>query len=86
MRLEDVDLASPESFVAGVPHEAFALLRREDPVHWHKEKDGPGFWAVTRHDDVVFVSKHPEIFSSTRGGTNIFDVPEADLGDHAHAC
>jgi cholest-4-en-3-one 26-monooxygenase len=79
MRLEDVDLANPESFVAGVPHEAFALLRREDPVHWHAEKDGPGFWAVTRHDDVVFVSKHPEIFSSARGGTNIFDVPEADM-------
>jgi cholest-4-en-3-one 26-monooxygenase len=79
MRLEDVDLANPESFVAGVPHEAFALLRREDPVHWHAEQDGPGFWAVTRHDDVVFVSKHPEIFSSARGGTNIFDVPEADM-------
>jgi cholest-4-en-3-one 26-monooxygenase len=79
MRLEDVDLADPESFVAGVPHESFALLRREDPVHWHKEKDGPGFWALTRHDDVVFVSKHPEIFSSARGGTNIFDVPEADM-------
>jgi cholest-4-en-3-one 26-monooxygenase len=80
MLLEDVDLASPESFVAGVPHESFALLRREDPVHWHKEpQGGPGFWAVTRHDDVVFVSKHPEIFSSARGGTNIFDVPEADM-------
>jgi cholest-4-en-3-one 26-monooxygenase len=79
MRLEDVDLASPESFVRGVPHEAFALLRREDPVYWHKEKDGPGFWALTRHDDVVFVSKHPELFSSARGGTNIFDVPEADM-------
>jgi cholest-4-en-3-one 26-monooxygenase len=79
MRLEDVDLADPESFVAGVPHESFALLRREDPVHWHKEKDGPGFWALTRHDDVVFVSKHPDLFSSARGGTNIFDVPEADM-------
>jgi cholest-4-en-3-one 26-monooxygenase len=79
MRLEDVDLANPDSFVSGVPHEAFALLRREDPVHWHKEKNGPGFWAVTRHDDAVFVSKHPDLFSSARGGTNIFDVPEADM-------
>jgi cholest-4-en-3-one 26-monooxygenase len=79
MRVEDVDLANPEHFVDGVPHESFALLRREDPVHWHKEQAGPGFWAITRHDDAVFVSKHPEIFSSARGGTNIFDVPEADL-------
>jgi cholest-4-en-3-one 26-monooxygenase len=79
MRLEDVDLASPETYEGGVPHAAFALLRREAPVHFHREKQGPGFWALTRHDDVVFVSKHPELFSSHRGGTNIFDVPPADL-------
>jgi cholest-4-en-3-one 26-monooxygenase len=79
MRLEDVDLADPDRFVDGVPHEAFALLRREAPVHRHPEKDGPGFWALTRHDDVVHVSKHPEVFSSSRGGTNIFDVPAPDL-------
>ena len=80
MRLEDIDLADPEFYVDGVPHEAFALLRKEAPVHWLPEPDGgPGFWAVTRHDDIVHVSKHPELFSSERGGTNIFDVPEADL-------
>jgi cholest-4-en-3-one 26-monooxygenase len=80
MRLEDVDLASPETFVDGVPHETFAFLRREAPVYFHKETDGgPGFWALTRHDDCTFVSKHPELFSSALGGTNIFDVPEADL-------
>jgi cholest-4-en-3-one 26-monooxygenase len=79
MRLEDVDLASPEAFESGVPHEAFALLRRQAPVHFHRERQGPGFWALTRYDDVVFVSKHPELFSSQRGGTNIFDVAPEDL-------
>jgi cholest-4-en-3-one 26-monooxygenase len=80
MRLEDIDLASPATFEGGVPHETFAFLRREAPVHFHRESDGgPGFWALTRHDDCTFVSKHPELFSSALGGTNIFDVPEADL-------
>ena len=25
---------------------------------------GPGYWALTRYEDVAFVSKHPELFSS----------------------
>jgi cholest-4-en-3-one 26-monooxygenase len=79
MRLEDIDLADPASYVDGVPHASFAKLRQESPVHWHPEREGPGFWALTRHDDIVYASKHPELFSSERGGTNIFDVPEADL-------
>jgi cholest-4-en-3-one 26-monooxygenase len=79
MRLDEIDLADPELYVEGVPHAAFAKLREESPVHWIPEREGPGFWALTRHDDIVHVSKHPETFSSERGGTNIFDVPEADL-------
>lgn len=79
MRLEDVDLTDPDRFVGGVPHEAFRVLRREAPVYWHREREGPGFWAVTRHDDVVHVSKRPDLFSSYQGGTNIFDVPAEDL-------
>jgi len=79
MRVEDVDLTDPDLFVAGVPHDAFRVLRREAPVYWHPEREGPGFWAVTRHDDVVHVSKRPDLFSSHRGGTNLFDVPAADL-------
>jgi len=79
MRLEDVDLTDPDRFAAGVPHDAFALLRREAPVYWHAERAGPGFWALTRHDDVVHVSKRPDLFSSHRGGTNLFDASPEDL-------
>jgi cholest-4-en-3-one 26-monooxygenase len=79
MRLANVDLWDPDRYLQGLPHEAFALLRREAPVFRHPEPDGPGFWAVTRHADVVHVSRNPEIFSSSAGGTNIFDVPEAEL-------
>ncbi|WP_142361289.1 hypothetical protein [Mycobacterium ostraviense] len=59
-----VDLASPDTFVKGVPHEALTLLRRTDPVHWQRMDTEPGFWAVLRHADVVQVARQPEIFSA----------------------
>ncbi|WP_067812444.1 cytochrome P450 [Actinomadura kijaniata] len=65
--LEVTDVIDPGVYEEiGVPHERFAWLREHDPVHWHPDpNDGvPGFWAVTRHEDVVHVSRHPELFSS----------------------
>ena len=36
---------------------------------WHAEPyDGPGFWALTRYEDVQRVNGDPEAFSSQRGG------------------
>ena len=73
LRPGDVDLSDPETFRAGVPHEYFSVLREQDPVHWQQEcalpafLPGPGYWALTRYEDVAFVSKHPEIFSSAVG-------------------
>jgi len=80
MTLADVDLCNPDNFVDGVPHHFFKLLRREAPVYRHPEPDGPGFWALTRYDDVVTVSMDSATFSSYRGGTNIPDLPEDSLG------
>lgn len=75
-----VDLASPDAFVDGVPHEALAVLRRTDPVHWQPMGGEPGFWAVLRHADVVEVARHPEIFSAAAGGIVVEDLPPATLG------
>lgn len=69
-----VDLADPDTFADGVPHEALAALRREDPVHWQPMRDEPGFWAVLRHADVVHVARNPETFSSHAGGITVEDV------------
>jgi len=63
-----VDLADPDAFADGAPHEALAVLRRTDPVHWQPMHGEPGFWAVLRHADVVEVARHPEIFSANVGG------------------
>jgi cytochrome P450 len=65
-----VDLADPDTFVHGPPHEVLAELRRTDPVHF-VEMDGGGFWAVLKHADVVKVAKSPALFSASAGGVVI---------------
>src|SRR4029077_6350872 len=40
---------------------------------------GPGYYAVTRHADILAASKQPEIFSSAQGATSIPDMPEMFL-------
>lgn len=75
------DLKDPGLYEAGVPWEAFAELRRNDPVHWNPEADGAGFWAVTRQADIVEVSRQPLLFSSAHdnGGHRIFNENEVGL-------
>jgi cytochrome P450 len=81
----DVDVFDPRTFARGVPHEALRLLRDTDPVSWQEEPEigilpaGPGFWAVTRYDDVKHVLRTPEVFSSALGATQIRDPDPADL-------
>lgn len=75
-----IDLKDPDLYQTDAFHAAFAELRRTDPVYWNPEQDGPGFWAITKFEDVVAVSKDPRLFSSARakGGHRIFD--ETHLG------
>ncbi|MDN3356966.1 cytochrome P450 [Actinomadura sp. DC4] len=59
----DIDLVDPDLYAnGGIPHEQLRWLRANAPVYRHH--GDPDFWAVTRFDDVVHVSRHPEIFSS----------------------
>ncbi len=71
---ESIDLSDHDLFVEAVPHAAFALLRREDPVHWNPEPGGRGFWAVTRYEDIRTVHRTPQVFSSEIGGTSLEDL------------
>ncbi len=66
---DDADIVNPDTYVNGVPHATFRRLRREDPVSWWDEPDGRGFWAVTRHADLLHVSRNVSIFSSAQGVT-----------------
>ncbi|WP_435219116.1 cytochrome P450 [Streptomyces sp. bgisy034] len=79
------DLGHPDTYRDGVPHHLFAELRRTRPVAWIEEPPsegfagGPGFWAVTRYEDVVTVSRDPAVFSSHAGATFLRDQRPKDL-------
>jgi cytochrome P450 len=80
--LDEVELSSFDFWVAGDDHRdaGFATLRREAPVRFYQEfpfgpiAPGPGYWALTRYEDIVQASRRPDIFCSGRG-TNIADLP-----------
>ncbi|MCE8514014.1 cytochrome P450 [Ruegeria pomeroyi] len=61
------DLTSHDAFAGGAPHNTFARLRREDPLHWTEYVDGQDFWSVTRHADIAEMNKNTAVFSSARG-------------------
>jgi cholest-4-en-3-one 26-monooxygenase len=68
-----IDLADPDTFSDGIPHEAFARMRKEMPVAWHPLARGGGFWSLTRHEEVVSANRDTEALSTARAGTMLFD-------------
>jgi cytochrome P450 len=83
--LDDIDLSDPEFWVAPRPFReaAFRTLRdtpglvhyAEWPIPDSPFPTGPGYWALTRHDDIWHVSRNPALFCSGKG-SNIGDLPQ----------
>ena len=71
----DADLTAAALYADGFPHEVFTTLRRHQPVKWQPFPEGfpgdhdPGFWVLSKHEDVQAVSRNPELF-------NAFDGPQ----------
>ena len=70
--LDNIDIYEPDNYVEQVPLADFAKLRERAPVFWHPHPDGGGYWVVSRHEDVVAVSKDFNTFSAqfTVSGSN----------------
>ncbi|WP_216894207.1 cytochrome P450 [Nocardia alni] len=77
----NTDLQNPENFRTGAPYEIYKYLRENDPVHWQEEPDGPGYWALTRHEDIKQVELDSETFSNEPTVT-ISDKNQ--IGDETH--
>ncbi|GAA0477301.1 cytochrome P450 [Streptomyces olivaceiscleroticus] len=63
----NVDLTDSELFASNKFWDALAHLRRTEPVYWHPDADGGGFWALTRYDDIVEVYSSQDSFSNRYG-------------------
>ena len=83
LSVDDIDL-SEEGFWERPRHEregVFETLRRERPIARFDEvafgplEAGPGYYVLTKMDDVLFASKNPAIFGSAEGATSIADLP-----------
>jgi cholest-4-en-3-one 26-monooxygenase len=79
------DLTDPDLYARRVPHEEFASLRRAAPVRWNPQPgdmgfNDDGFWAVTRHKDVVAISRDSDTFSSYENGA-IVRFPSGNTRD-----
>ena len=82
--LADIDLSDPEFWTRdrAFREGAFKTLRDESPFQFFTERviedapfpPGPGYRAVTRHDDIWQISRNPQLFCSGRG-SNIGDLP-----------
>ncbi|MEU0569897.1 cytochrome P450 [Nonomuraea sp. NPDC005983] len=70
-----IDLIDQDRYAtSGPPHEQLRWLRSNAPVYRHPGE--PAFWAVTRYEDVVHISRHSELFSSSRRLALFDEMPE----------
>lgn len=69
--MERLDLTDPDLYRSGVPREYFAWLRANEPVAWHDEADGPGYWLLSAYDDVVAANRDWDLYSNSLKGSSI---------------
>lgn len=62
-----IDLTDPDLYSDGDPYAAWKWLRLNSPVHWHPPAALPGFWVLTKYDDIRAVYRDPATFSSAGG-------------------
>lgn len=79
-RVDELDLSDLDVFEQGEAWSLFDVLRREQPLHWNPEPaPNSGFWSLTRHADVVRVTRDDQTFSSEVGGVNLEELDPAQI-------
>ena len=85
MELDEIDLSSVDFWTR--PWEerdaAFQTLRERRPLPFFQDPPdlpdwlpkGPGYYAVTKHADILEISRQPDVFCSSRGATSVVDMP-----------
>ena len=84
--LDAIDLSEMEFWARPLAERegAFYQLRTNRPLAFFTEPEsqselvpsGPGYFAVTKYDDIIEISKDPALYCSGKGATSIFDLPE----------
>jgi len=65
--LDTLDIHTKELYVTrGYPWKEWDLLRKEAPIFWYERDEIEPFWAITRHEDVLTISKRADVFVNSR--------------------
>ncbi|MEZ7979972.1 MAG: cytochrome P450 [Myxococcota bacterium] len=77
--LQAEDVLGPRNFAEnGYPHEAWKTLREEAPLRYFDLGPRPGFWAVVKRADIVWLSKQPTRFVNAPRMAIFADSPPPD--------
>jgi len=72
--IDPLRLIEPQAYAEhGYPFQEWATLRREDPVAYFEPEGWSPFWAITKHEHIVEISKQPERFLNEPGMTFVPD-------------
>lgn len=75
------NLVDPKTFIEHDMSAVWRRLRTEAPVYWHPPaSEGPGFWVLTRYDDISRVLRDPGQFTSERGNVLATMLQGGDTG------
>ena len=81
--LDTLDICDTDLYVKyGYPWEAWDLLRKEAPVYWYERPGWEPFWAITKYEDIAFISRSPELFSN-RQRLRLSDLEGIEIGQRA---
>ena len=72
-----LDLITPDHYVRhGYPHPEWTWLRQHDPVFWYDRPEVDPFWAITKHGDIIWIGKQPDLFlNAPRLAVFTLDLP-----------
>jgi cholest-4-en-3-one 26-monooxygenase len=77
----DIDLLDRDRFTEDIPHDWFTWLRQNAPVFHHDEPDGPGFWVISKHADVITCNRDAGTFSSAAATGGVVGLEEREISE-----
>src|SRR4030088_1474940 len=77
----DIDLLDRDRLTEDIPHDWFTWLRQNAPVFHHDEPDGPGFWVISKHADVIACNRDAGTFSSAAATGGVVGLEEREISE-----
>ena len=80
LTLDTLDITDTALYVKnGYPWAAWDLLRKEAPIFWYQRPGFEPFWAITKYEDIGFISRNPQLFSNAQR-LRLTDIDAVEIG------